>query len=99
MRGSTESQRPKHPVLTGKDNWSTWSKGFLMYLKGKQVHDVLSDNPIPLNPSALIGEIGNDHVKEYILDTEEINEEKITTQKISANKRKVRKALQAKYDE
>ncbi|KAF7504566.1 hypothetical protein GJ744_002061 [Endocarpon pusillum] len=99
MRGSTDSQRPKHPVLTGKDNWSTWSKGFFMYLKGKELHDVLSDNPIPLNPSTLIGEIGNDHVKEYILDTKEIEEDKITAQKISANKRKVRKALQAKFDE
>ncbi|KAF7508532.1 hypothetical protein GJ744_009081 [Endocarpon pusillum] len=99
MRGSTDSQRPKHPVLTGKDNWSTWSKGFFMYLKRKKLYNALSDNPIPINPSACIGELLNDHVKEYILDTEEIEEDKITAQKISANKRKVTEALQAKFDE
>ncbi|KAF7513561.1 hypothetical protein GJ744_008855 [Endocarpon pusillum] len=100
MYGPTETpQRPKHALLTGKENWATWSKAFNIYLITKNNEDIISDNPIPLNPSALIGEIGNDHIKEYILDTEEIEEDKITSQKIAANKKKVIKALQAKYDE
>ncbi|KAF7507867.1 hypothetical protein GJ744_010031 [Endocarpon pusillum] len=56
------------------------------------------DSTIPINPSA-IGELSNDDIKEYILDHEEIEEDKIIPQKIAANKRKVTKALQEEYDE
>ncbi|KAF7514234.1 hypothetical protein GJ744_000004 [Endocarpon pusillum] len=94
------TQRPKYPpLLTGKENWATWSKGFVTYLRGKDTYDLISDSsPIPINPSA-IGELSNNNIKKYILDHEEIKEDKITPQKIAANKRKVTKALQKEYDE
>ncbi|KAF7507875.1 hypothetical protein GJ744_010039 [Endocarpon pusillum] len=74
------------------------SKGFVIYLRGKGTYDVIS-NSTPINPGACIGDLSNDHIKEYILDNEEIEEANITAQTISSNRRKVTKALQAKFDE
>jgi hypothetical protein len=93
---STADNRPKQPILKGKDNWSTWSNGFSIYLRGKGTYDVIAKPP-PLNPSPL--EDTTALVKEYILDNEEIEEEKVTTQKVASNKRKVTKVLQKEYDE
>jgi hypothetical protein len=84
------TNRPKQPILKGKDNWSTWSNGFSIYLRGKGTYDVIAKPPL-LNPSTL--EDTTALVKEYILDNKEIEEEKVTTQKITNNKRKVTKVL------
>ncbi|KAF7513054.1 hypothetical protein GJ744_011320 [Endocarpon pusillum] len=97
MYGPTETQRPKHALLSSKENWATWSKGFAIYLRRKGNYDVITDS-IPVNPSAGY-ELSHENVKQYILDNEEIKEDKITPQKLGANKRKPTRGLQAKFDE
>jgi hypothetical protein len=83
-------------MLKDKDNWSTWSNGFSIYLRDKGTYDVIA-KLLPLNPSTL--EDTTALVKEYILDNKEIEEEKVITQKIASNKYKIIKVLQKEYDE
>lgn len=87
--------RPKQPLLTGKDNWSTWSNRFLIFLHRRGNAAVLKKDPLS-NPSET--PVTDDDIINYILEQEEIEREKITPQKISANRRKLTKVLQAEFD-
>jgi gag-polypeptide of LTR copia-type len=95
---STDIQRSKQAILNGKDNWATWSTGFLIYLSGKGTDDTIT-KPAPIDPSTVDDNVKTALIRDWILDYEEIEEDKITPQKIASNKRKVTRILQEKYDE
>jgi hypothetical protein len=47
------NQRPKLAILSGKDTWSTWSNGLIIYLHGKDAIETLTD-PHPINPNTTV---------------------------------------------
>jgi hypothetical protein len=88
----------KRSKLTGKDNYGTWSVSTEMALKKlkawKIINSVTSVTPhcYDNNSEAL-----NAACKEWLLET--LEEEEVTTQKITANRKKFKKHLADEYEQ
>jgi gag-polypeptide of LTR copia-type len=91
-------QRPTMPLLPGRDNWSSWSTGYAVYLRAKGTYKLLTQDP-PLNPSALQDGLSSDQVTAWIMYEEDLEKDQIGSQKVASNQHKAAKALQKEYDE
>jgi hypothetical protein len=63
------NQRPKLAILSGQDAWSTWSNGLIIYLRGKDATDILTD-PTPINPKTLENGVSDALVSEWLREEE-----------------------------
>jgi len=88
----------KRSKLTGKENYGTWSVGTEMALKTLKAWKIITgvtpatpdcydDNPEALNAAC----------KEWLLET--LEEEEVTTQKITSNRKKFKKHLTSEYEQ
>jgi gag-polypeptide of LTR copia-type len=93
----TETMVRKRSKLTGKDNYGTWSVSTEMALKKLKAWKVINgEAPVAPDfydddPQAL-----NAACKEWLLETYE--EEEVTLQKISSNRKKLKKHLTDEYE-
>jgi hypothetical protein len=87
------NQRPKLAILSGKDTWSTWSNGLIIYLYGKDAIKILID-PTPINPKTLKNGVLDALIAKWLWEEEGTKDEALFSDtKISSNWKKVAKSL------
>jgi hypothetical protein len=88
----------KRARLTGKDNYGTWSVSTEMALKKLKAWKVINGKAAVDPNNCLDGSDDlNDACKEWLLETLEDSE--VTTQKVTANRKKFRKHLISEYEQ
>ena len=98
MASLIERKKSKVEKLTGKENYSTWAPATLMELRTNKAAKALNQTS-PENPNGMDQQTINDKTKIWLSEQEEEPDTGWTTQKITRNKERWRKAAQVEYDE